>query len=72
MAILVEHTCSKKIAIFESTMKQTSAVHTYQVELYIFPWRVQTVALDCAWRFKIYVSRLAEAWRYRDDPPCEL
>ena len=29
MTILVEHTCSKKIAIFESTMKRTSAVHTY-------------------------------------------
>ena len=50
----------KKIAIFESTMKQTSAA-AHILELYIFPWRVQTVALDCAWRFKIYVSRLAEA-----------
>ena len=59
----------KKIAIFESTMKRTSAVHTY---LYIFLWRVQTVALDCVCRFKIYVPRLAEAWRHRDNPPCEL
>ena len=47
-----------------------SCVHI--LELYIFPWRVQTVALDCAWRFKIYVFRLAEAWRHRDNPPCEL
>ena len=62
----------KNIAIFESTMKRTSAVLTCILELYIFPWRVQTVDLDCAWRFKIYVSRLAEAWRYRDNPPCEL
>ena len=70
MAILVENTCSKKIAIFESTMKQTSAVHTYLNCTYSHGGT--TVALDCAWRFKIYVSRLAEAWRYRDNPPCEL
>ena len=34
--------------------------------------QVLTVALDCVWRFKIYVSRLAEAWRHRDNPPCEF
>ena len=65
-------TLVQKIAIFESTMKRTSAVHI--LELCIFPWRVQTVALDCAWRFKTCVSRLAEAWRHscRNNPPCEF
>ena len=51
----------KKIAIFESTYHETNISCAHILELYIFPWRVQTVALDCAWRFKIYVSRLTEA-----------
>ena len=71
MAILVEYTCSNKIAIFESTMKRTSAVHTYLNCTYSHGG-YKLCALDCAWRFKIYVPRLAEAWRQRDNPPCEL
>ena len=34
---------------------ETNISHAHILELYIFPWRVQTVALDCAWRFKIYM-----------------
>ena len=64
------HLFKKNSNIWKYHETNISCAHI--LELYIFPWRVQTVDLDCAWRFKTYVSRLAEAWRHRDNPPCEL
>ena len=40
----------KKSNIWKYHETNISCAHI--LELYIFPWRVQTVALDCAWRFK--------------------
>ena len=70
MAILVEHTCSKKNNIWKYHETNISCAHI--LELYIFTWMVQTVALDCVWKFTIYVSRLAKAWRHRDNPPYKV
>ena len=48
-----EHLFKKNSNIWKYHETNISCAHI--LELYIFPWRVQTVALDCAWRFKIYV-----------------
>ena len=57
MAIVVEHTHSKNSNIWKYQETNISCSHI--LELYIFTWRVQTVALHCVWRFTyIYLGCL--------------